>query len=184
MHAQLRGPLNKKYLIISIIGVVIFAILLSFFTLKTPNQTAKTTNNTTQSQPNYKAIKKNLNQRFNQNGKVAQIKQENNINDSTSKHPHTVIIVKLTDKQTTKYLKASYEAVQNNQAGDDQKQYVHSIQDIIAKQAKKLKNNYDVIQFVYKDGKKYVPVASSQKNRYLIKPVEVKSTAQKEASAA
>jgi len=80
----------------------------------------------------------------------------------------------LTDKQTKKYLKTSFEAVQNNQAGDDQKLYIHSIQKIVSDQAKKLDNNYDVIQFVYKDGKKYIPVASSQKNKNLIKIVQTK----------
>lgn len=181
MHANQRDPLNKKYLIISIIGVIIFAALLSFFTLKTP--TKKVSKVTTQPKTEYKAIKKALDQNFNQNGRVVTIKQENNINDSTSKHPHSVIIVKLTDKQTQKYLKTTYEAVQNGQGTDDQKLYIHSIQNIIAKQAKKLDNNYDVIQFVYKDGNKYVPVASSQKNKYLIKPVEIKQSKQKETAA-
>lgn len=51
----------------------------------------------------------------------------------------------------------------------------YSIQDIVSKQAKKLDNNYDVIQFVYKDGKKFIPVASSQKNKFLIKPVKLKN---------
>lgn len=175
MHTKQRGPINQKYLIISLIGIIIFAVLLSFFTLKSPNNKT-TTQSTNTSQPisKYTTIKKNLNQSFNQNGKVATIKQENNINDSTSKHPHSVIIVKLTDKQTQKYLKTSYEAVQSGQATDDQKNYVQSLQKIISKQAKKLNNNYDVIQFVYKDGKKYVPVASSQKNRDIIQPVKTK----------
>ena len=52
---------------------------------------------------------------------------------------------------------------------------LYSIQDIVSKQAKKLDNNYDVIQFVYKDGKKFIPVASSQKNKFLIKPVKLKN---------
>ena len=60
--------------------------------------------------------------------------------------------------------------------------YIYSIQKIISDQAKKLKNNYDVIQFVYKDGKKYIPVASSQKNKFLIKPVKL--TNKKEAASA
>ncbi len=51
----------------------------------------------------------------------------------------------------------------------------YSIQDIVSKQAKKLDNNYDVIQFVYKDGKKFIPVASSQKNKFLINPVKLKN---------
>lgn len=183
MREKQRGSFNVKYLIFSLIGVVIFAVLLSFFTLKTPAKNSTKTSNS-QTTTEYKAIRKSLDQQFNSNGRVATVKEEYNINDSTSKHAHTVIIVKLTDKQTTKYLKTSYEAVQNDQATDDQKQYVHSIQTIIAKEAKKLTNNYDVIQFVYKDGNKYIPVASSQKNRYLIKPVQIKSNTQKEASAA
>lgn len=179
MRKNQREPINQKYLIISIIGVVIFAILLSVFTLKTPT---KTTSKVAKTQTEYKSIKKSLNQQFNQNGHIATIKEEHDINDSTSKHPHTVIIVKLTDKQTQKYLKASFEAVQNNQGTNDQKAYIYSIQNIIATEAKKLDNNYDVIQFVYKDGKKFVPVASSQKNKYLIKPVKVKQPEQKKAT--
>lgn len=173
MHTKYREPINKKYLIISIIGVIVFAALLSFFTLKNTN--TKTTNNnlrTTQSTPEYKSIRKNLNQKFNQNGRVVDIKVDHNINDQTSKYPHTVIVILLTDKQTQKYLKTSYENIQNNQATEDQKNYVYAIQKIVSQQAKKLDNNYDVIQFVYKDGKKYVPVASSQKTKFLIKPVK------------
>lgn len=172
MHAKYRKPINKTYLIISIIGVVIFAGLLSFFTLKTPNVTKQNTSDNT---VKYTKIKKSLDKSFNQNGRVVSIKEEHNINDSTSKHPHTVIIVKLTDKQTQKYLKTSFEAVQSGQSTDDQKMYIYSIQKLISNQAKKLDNNYDVIQFVYKDGKKYVPVASSQKNKFLIKPVKIKN---------
>ncbi|PMD69467.1 hypothetical protein [Companilactobacillus nuruki] len=176
MHKKQRGSFNKKYLIFSIIGVIIFAVLLSFFTLKPTNKpiSQPKTTNSTPTISKYTTIKKNLDQRFNQNGKVVTIKQENNINDSTSKQPHSVIVVKLIDKQTQKYLKASYEAVQNNQASDDQKNYVHSIQKIISDQAKKLNNNYDVIQFVYQDGKKFIPVASSQKTRDIIKVVKTK----------
>jgi len=171
MHEKQREPINKKYLIISIIGVVIFAILLSFFTLKTPTKT--TDKVASKPKTEYKSIKNSLDKSFNQNGKVVSIKEEHDINDSTSKHPHTVVVVKLTDKQTQKYMKTSYEAVQNNQATDDQKMYIYSIQKLIATQAKKLHNNYDVVQFVYKDGKKYVPIASSQKNKFLIKPVKI-----------
>lgn len=180
MQKNQREPINLKYLIISLVGVVIFAILLSLFTLKTPTKTTLKVANKPQTE--YKAIKKSLNQQFNQNGHIATIKEEHNINDSTSKHPHTVIIVKLTDKQTQKYLKTSFEAVQNNQGTDDQKAYINSIQKIIAAEAKKLDNNYDVIQFVYKDGKKFVPVASSQKNKYLIKLVKVKQPEQKKTA--
>ncbi|KRN98930.1 hypothetical protein [Companilactobacillus kimchiensis] len=177
MHGKQRDPINQKYLIISIIGVVIFAILLSVLTLK---NTGKATNPTaSQPKTEYKSIKKSLDKSFNQNGRVVAVKEENNINDSTSKHPHTVIIVKLTDKQTQKYMKTSFEAVQAGNAQEDQKMYIYSIQKIISTQAKKLDNNYDVIQFVYKDGKKYVPVASSQKNRFLIKPVKIKQPTQK-----
>lgn len=177
MHAKQREPINKKYLIIALIGVVIFACLLSFFTLhSTGKKTIKTTN---QPHTEYKVIKKSLDKNFNQNGRVVSIKQENNINDNTSKHAHSVIIVKLTDKQTQKYLKTTFEAVQNGQATDDQKAYIYSIQKIISDEAKKLDNNYDVIQFVYKDGNKYVPVASSQKNRFIIKPVKIDNTNKK-----
>lgn len=179
MHKKQREPFNKKYLIFSIIGVVIFAILLSVFTLKTPTKTA--VKQTAKPTPEYKAIKKNLDQNFNQNGRVVEIKEEHNINDSTSKHPHTVIVIKLVDKQTQKYLQTSYEAVQNGQATEDQKMYVYSIQKIVSSQAKRLDNNYDVIQFVYKDGKKYVPVASSQKNKFIIKPVKINQAKQKAA---
>jgi hypothetical protein len=172
MHTKYREPINKKYLIISIIGVTIFAILLAVFTPKFSSNTKQVARQTT---PEYKSIQKNLNQKFNQNGRVVTIKTEQNINDSTSKHPHSVVVIRLTDKQTQKYLKTSYEAVQSGQATDDQKMYVYSIQDIVSKQAKKLDNNYDVIQFVYKDGKKFIPVASSQKNKFLIKPVKLKN---------
>lgn len=182
MRKNQREPINQKYLIISIIGVVIFAILLSVFTLKTPVKTTSKVANKPKTE--YKAIKESLNQQFNQNGHVATIQEEHDINDSTSKHPHTVIIVKLTDKQTQKYLKTSFEAVQNNQGTADQKNYIYSIQKIIANEAKKLDNNYDVIQFVYKDGKKFVPVASSQKNKYLIKPVKVIQPSKKSTTAA
>jgi len=180
MHANQRGPFNQKYLIISVIGVVIFAILLSFFTLKTPTKTSSKV--VSKPKTEYKAIKKSLDKNFNQNGKVVDIKEEHDINDSTSKHAHTVIVIKLTDKQTQKYMKTSYEAVQNNQASDDQKMYIYSIQDLVSKQAKKLNNNYDVIQFVYKDGKKYIPIASSQKNRFLIKPVKIDQASKKAAA--
>ncbi|AUI72167.1 hypothetical protein COSHB9_08910 [Companilactobacillus alimentarius] len=163
MHKNYREPIKVKYLIISIIGVIIFATVLSFFTLKTPTQTT-----TSQSKVNYVKIKRGLDHQFNSNGDVAQIKQEDNIHDKNGKNPHTVIIVKLTDKQTQKYIKTTYEAVRNNKATNDQKLYIASIQHIIATQAKKLKNNNDVIQFVYKDGKNYVLVASSQKHRNLI----------------
>lgn len=179
MHAKQREPINKKYLIISIIGVLIFAVLLSFFTLKSPAK--KVASKPAKPKVEYKAIKKNLDQQFNQNGRVVSIKEEQNINDSTSKYPHTVIVIKLVDKQTQKYLKTAYEAVQSNQASDDQKMYVYSIQKIVSTQAKKLHNNYDVIQFVYKDKKKYVPVASSQKNKFIIKPVEITQSTQKAA---
>lgn len=180
MHANQRGPFNQKYLIISVIGVVIFAILLSFFTLKAPTKTSSKI--ASKPKTEYKAIKKSLDKSFNQNGKVVDIKEEHDINDSTSKHAHTVIVIKLTDKQTQKYMKTSYEAVQNNQASDDQKMYIYSIQDLVSKQAKKLNNNYDVIQFVYKDGKKYIPIASSQKNRFLIKPVKIDQASKKAAA--
>lgn len=180
MHEKQREPINKKYLIISIIGVVIFAILLSFFTLKTPTKT--TSKVSSKPKTEYKSIKKSLDKSFNQNGPVVSIKEEHDINDSTSKHPHTVVVVKLTDKQTQKYMKTSYEAVQNNQATDDQKMYIYSIQKLIATQAKKLHNNYDVVQFVYKDGKKYVPIASSQKNKFLIKPVKIEQDTKKAAA--
>lgn len=170
MHKKYRGPINKKHLIISLVGVLLFAIILSFFTLKsTPSNTTTKTSTT-----EYKTIKKSLDNKFNQNGKVVTIKEDHNINDDTSKHPHTVIVIRLTDKQTQKYLKTSFEAIQNNQATDDQKSYVRALQNIVATQAKKLDNNYDVIQFVYKDGKTFVPVASSQKNRNLIKLVKTK----------
>lgn len=170
MHKKYRGPINKKHLIISLVGVLLFAIILSFFTLKsTPSNTTTKTPTT-----EYKTIKKSLDNKFNQNGKVVTIKEDHNINDDTSKHPHTVIVIRLTDKQTQKYLKTSFEAVQNNQATDDQKDYIRALQNIVANQAKKLDNNYDVIQFVYKDGKSFVPVASSQKNRNLIKLVSTK----------
>lgn len=171
MHTKYREPINKKYLIISIIGVVIFAI---FFAIFTPNMSSTTKKVASrQTTPEYTSIKKSLDKKFNQNGPVVKIKTEQNINDSTSKHPHSVIVIRLTDKQTQKYLKTSYEAVQSGQATDDQKMYVYSIQDIVSKQAKKLDNNYDVIQFVYKDGNKFVPVASSQKGKFLIKPVKL-----------
>lgn len=171
MHTKYREPINKKYLIISIIGVVIFAI---FFAIFTPNMSSTTKKVASrQTTPEYTSIKKSLDKKFNQNGPVVKIKTEQNINDSTSKHPHSVIVIRLTDKQTQKYLKTSYEAVQSGQATDDQKMYVYSIQDIVSKQAKKLDNNYDVIQFVYKDGNKFVPVVSSQKGKFLIKPVKL-----------
>lgn len=183
MHGKYREPINTKYLIFAIVGVIIFAVLLCFFTLKMPAKKDTTNQTTSKPKVEYKAIKKNLNQKFNSNGPVVQVKEEHNINDSTSKHPHTVIVVKLTDKQTQKYLKTSYEAVQNGQASDDQKVYIYSIQKIVSDEAKKLHNNYDVIQFVYKDGKKYVPVASSQKNKFLIKPVKITNTKSQAASA-
>lgn len=172
MHKKQRGSFNTKYLIFTIVGVVIFAILLSVITLKGP-KTAGNTATSTKPKTEYKTVKKSLDKQFNQNGRVVVIKEEHNINDSTSKHPHTVIVVKLTDNQTQKYLKTTYEAVQNNQATDDQKQYIYSIQKIVSDEAKKLHNNYDVIQFVYKDGKKYIPVASSQKHKFLISPVRL-----------
>jgi len=87
----------------------------------------------------------------------------------------------LTDKQTQKYLKTTYEAVQNGKATDDQKQYIYSIQKIVSDEAKKLNNNSDVIQFVYKDGKKYIPIASSQRHRFLIPPVKITQPKQKAA---
>lgn len=169
MHRKYREPINKKYLIISLVAVLIFATVLSIFTFKTSNQVTTKVPTT-----EYKAIRKSLDHKFNQNGKVVTIKEDHNINDDTSKHPHTVIVVRLTDKQTQKYLKTSFEAVQNNQATDDQKDYIRALQNIVANQAKKLDNNYDVIQFVYKDGKSFIPVASSQKNRNLIKLVSTK----------
>jgi len=171
MHGNYREPINKKYLVISLIGVAIFAIILSIFTFKYPSKTA--TAPSSKPKVEYTAIKKNLDHKFNENGRIVQIKEEHNINDSTSKQSHTVIIIKLTDKQTQKYLKETYEAVQNNQASDDQKMYIYSIQKIVADEAKKLDNQYDVIQFVYKDGTKYIPIASSQKNRFLIAPVKI-----------
>lgn len=182
MHKEQRKPFNQKHLIFAIIGVVIFAILLSVLTLKSPAKTD--TNKSSSNAPNneYKVIRKNLDKKFNQNGRVVTVKEEHDINDSTSKHAHTVIIVKLTDTQTQKYLKTTYEAVQNGQATDDQKQYIYSIQKIISDEAKKLDNNYDVIQFVYKDGKKYIPVASSQKNKFIIQPVKITQPKQKAAA--
>jgi len=183
MHGNYREPINKKYLIIAVIGVVIFAVLLSFFTLKTPNKTASNTKQQAdQSKPEYAAIKKSLDQKFNSNGRIVTIKEERNINDSTSQKAHTVIVVSLTDKQTQKYLKTTYEAVQNNTANDDQKLYIHSIQKIISDEAKKLDNRNDVIQFVYKDGGKYIPIASSQKNKFIIKPVEINQSSKKAAA--
>lgn len=181
MHSKQRGPINQKYLIISIIGVIIFAILLSFFTLKSPDNKVSTKSQTNTT-PSYKTVRKNLDQRFNENGRVVKIREDHNINDSTSTHPHTVIVIKLVDKQTKKYLKTAYEAVQSNQASEDQKAYVYAIQEIVSTEAKKLKNNYDVIQFVYKDGKKYVPVASSQKNKNIIKPVKTNQSTKKAAA--
>lgn len=175
MRGKYREPFNLKYLIIAIVGVVIFAGLLCFFTLKTPSKTTSKTNSTTKPKVEYTAIKKSLNKQFNTNGPIVSVKEDHDINDSTSKYPHTVIVVNLTDKQTQKYLKTTYEAVQGGTATEDQKMYIYSIQEIIAKQAKKLKNNHDVIQFVYKDGKKYIPVASSQKNKFLIKPVKLEN---------
>lgn len=166
MHKNYREPIKIKYLVIAIIGVVIFAAVLSFFTLRTSNKS-------TSSQTEYTQLKKNLNQKFNGNGKIATIKQEDNINDKNGKNPHTVILVILTDTQTQKYLKTTYEAVQNDKSSRDQQLYIASIQKIISDEAKKLHNNDDVIQFVYKDGKKYILVASSQKHRNLIKPVKV-----------
>ena len=180
MHKKQRESFNKKYLIFAIIGVVIFAVALSLLTLKDNKTHQKKT--ASQTQTEYKTIKKSLDKQFNQNGRIVAIKEEHNINDSTSKHPHTVIIIKLIDSQTQKYLKTTYEAVQNNQATDDQKQYIYSIQKIVSDEAKKLHNNDDVIQFVYKDGKKYVPVASSQKNKFLIQPVKITQPKQKAAA--
>ncbi|ALB30002.1 hypothetical protein [Companilactobacillus heilongjiangensis] len=183
MHKEQRKPFNQKHLIFAIIGVVIFAILLSFLTLKSPAKNGGDTKSSSNAPRNeYKTIRKNLDKKFNQNGRVVTVKEEHNINDSTSKHAHTVIIVKLTDTQTQKYLKTTYEAVQNGQATDDQKQYIYSIQKIISDEAKKLDNNYDVIQFVYKDGKKYIPVASSQKNKFVIQPVKITQPKQKAAA--
>lgn len=173
MHKKQRNSINKVYLSIALIIVVIFAGLLSFFTFRTPSKVVQNNQETSRPKVEYKNIKKNLDQKFNQNGSIVTIKEEHNINDKTSKYPHTVIIVKLTDAQTQKYLKTTYEAVQNNQANDDQKLYIYSIQKIISDQAKKLHNNYDVIQFVYKDGDKYIPIASSQKNKFLIQPVKI-----------
>ncbi|WP_338231062.1 hypothetical protein [Companilactobacillus muriivasis] len=182
MHKEQRKPFNQKHLIFAIIGVVIFAILLSVLTLKSPAKTDTNKSSSNASNNEYKVIRKNLDKKFNQNGRVVTVKEEHNINDSTSKHAHTVIIVKLTDTQTQKYLKTTYEAVQNGQATDDQKQYIYSIQKIISDEAKKLDNNYDVIQFVYKDGKKYIPVASSQKNKFIIQPVKITQPKQKAAA--
>jgi len=182
MHKKQRKSFNQKHLIFAIIGVVIFAILLSVLTLKSPAKTDVNKSSSNAPKNEYKAIRKNLDKKFNQNGRVVAVKEEHNINDSTSKHAHTVIIVKLTDTQTQKYLKTTYEAVQNGQATDDQKQYIYSIQKIISDEAKKLDNNYDVIQFVYKDGKKYIPVASSQKNKFIIQPVKITQPKQKAAA--
>ena len=168
MHKNYREPIKVKYLIIALIGVVIFAAALSFFTLRTSNTTT-----VNKPKVEYTKVKKDLDQKFNGNGKIASIKQEDNINDKNSKNPHTVILVILTDKQTQKYLKTTYEAVQNDKSSRDQQLYIASIQKIISDEAKKLHNNDDVIQFVYKDNKSYVPVASSQKHRNLIKPVKV-----------
>ncbi|MCT3358033.1 hypothetical protein EFT38_00010 [Latilactobacillus curvatus] len=95
-----RGSGRKKYLVISIIGVTMFAILLTVFTPKFSSNTKQVARQTT---PEYKSIKKNLNQKFNQNGRVVTIKTEQNINDSTSKHPHSVVLIRLTDKQTQHY---------------------------------------------------------------------------------
>ncbi len=174
MHGNYREPINKKYLIISLIGVAIIAIIMSVFTLRSPS---KTTSHSTsnKSKVEYTAIKKNLDKKFNDNGRIVEIKEEHDINDSTSKKPHTVIVIRLIDNQTQKYLKTTYEAVQNNTASEDQKMYIYSIQKIVSDQAKKLHNDNDVIQFVYKDGKKYVPVASSQKNKFLITPVKIQN---------
>ena len=125
MHKNYREPIKIKYLIIALIGVVIFAAALSFFTLRTSNTT-------TANQPKveYTKVKKDLDQKFNGNGKIASIKQEDNINDKNSKNPHTVILVILTDKQTQKYLKTTYEAVQNDKSSRDQQLYIASIQKI------------------------------------------------------
>ncbi|MFC6175244.1 hypothetical protein ACFQAV_00225 [Companilactobacillus huachuanensis] len=179
MRKEQRKPFNQKHLIFAIIAVVIFAALLSVLTLRSPTKTSDTKSSSNVPQNEYKAIRSNLDKKFNQNGRVVAVKEEHNINDSTSKHPHTVIIVTLTDSQTQKYLKTTYEAVQNGQATDVQKQYIYSIQKIISDEAKKLDNNYDVIQFVYKDGKKYIPVASSQKNKFIIQPVKITQPQQK-----
>ena len=60
--------------------------------------------------PNLKHKKQllNHNKQFNANGPIVSVKEEHDINDSTSKHPHTVIVIRLTDQQTQKYLKTTF----------------------------------------------------------------------------
>jgi hypothetical protein len=55
MHKNYREPIKIKYLVIAIIGVVIFAAVLSFFTLRTSN---KSTSSQTKPKVEYTQLKK------------------------------------------------------------------------------------------------------------------------------
>lgn len=118
-----------------------------------------------------------LEKQFNSdNDKIVTVDVKTDVVDDQSKDnkPHEEIKVVVKDKDTIEKLKTDKNAIDNDNASDDQKMYIAGIQDIISDAAKKLNNNADTITFGYKmDADNTMLIAGSSRTKDFVKPVEI-----------
>ncbi len=164
--------------IIAVLCAATLAVTLTACTNSSKSSNSKNTESAVAkgSASNRKAAKE-LAKQFNTDGnKAVTTKVETNVVDDQSKDnkAHEVIEVTVVDKDTINTLKKDKSAIDKGTASSDQKMYVASIQDIITKQAKKLNNNNDTIQFGYKeDSDNTILIAGSSKAKDFVTPVTV-----------
>lgn len=137
----------------------------------------KTEATSTKASANNLKISKSLKNQFNSdNDKIVTVDVKTDVVDDQSKDnkPHEAIEAIVKDKDTIEKLKTDKNAIDNDNASDDQKMYIAGIQDIISDEAKKLNNDADTITFGYKiDADNTVLIAGSSKNENFISPVEI-----------
>lgn len=168
--------MKKLYLMcaVAVLGIGIAGCTNSSSSNANNNRT-KTTS--TKASANNLKIAKSLEKQFNSdNDKIVTVDVKTDVVDDQSKDnkPHEEIKVVVKDKDTIEKLKTDKNAIDNDNASDDQKMYIAGIQDIISDAAKKLNNNADTITFGYKmDADNTMLIAGSSRTKDFVKPVEI-----------
>ena len=122
----------------------------------------------------YKSIVKSINKQFNKDGKAVTVKVKNGIVDSDQPKKHSVVEVTIKSADLKKNVKAAQSAIDEGNATSDQQTLIYGIQQVISDEAKKLKNNKDVVSFGYKlSADNNRPIARSSKTKDIIPLVDV-----------
>lgn len=114
--------------------------------------TSQTNSTSNQDKDNLKSVAKELEDKFNTDGeKLVKVETTNDVTDSTSDKPHSVIEVRVIDDEARKNMQEMKNAVDSNTATEEQLTAIYGIQLNIEEAAKKLKNENDIVQFVNPD---------------------------------